>query len=72
MDLLSFDTIVAGLSKMEAQEFPTIEKALQWMEENMEDKPEEMGTEYVYDSKGIRFIKYKGGNAGLRFSELKK
>jgi len=42
------------------------------MEEGMEDKPEEMGTEYVYDSKGIRFIKYKGGNAGLRFSELKK
>jgi len=42
------------------------------MEESMEDKPEEMGTEYVYDSKGIRFIKYKGGNAGLRFSELKK
>jgi Zn/Cd-binding protein ZinT len=42
------------------------------MEEGMEDKPEEMGTEYVYDSKGIRFLKYKGGNAGLRFSELKK
>jgi len=42
------------------------------MEEGMEDKPEEMGTEYIYDSKGIRFIKYKGGNAGLRFSDLKK
>ncbi len=42
------------------------------MEETMEDKPEEMGTEYVYDNKGIRVIKYKGGNVGLRFSELRK
>jgi predicted small lipoprotein YifL len=42
------------------------------MEETMEDKPEEMGTEYVYDAKGIRFIKYKSGIVGLRFSELKK
>jgi hypothetical protein len=27
----------------EAQEFPTIEKALQWMEENMEDISDELG-----------------------------
>jgi hypothetical protein len=42
------------------------------MEESMEEKPDIMGTEYVYDTRGIRFIKYKGGNTGLRFSELKK
>ena len=42
------------------------------MEESMEEKPDIMGTEYVYDARGIRFIKYKGGNTGLRFSELGK
>ena len=42
------------------------------MEESMEEKPDIMGTEYVYDARGIRFIKYKTGNTGLRFSELKK
>jgi hypothetical protein len=47
-------------------------RAIFGMEEAMEDKPEEMGTEYVYDAKGIRIIKYMGGNFGLRFSELKK
>jgi len=47
-------------------------RAIFGMEEAMEDKPEEMGTEYVYDAKGIRVIKYMGGNVGLRFSELKK
>jgi hypothetical protein len=36
---------------------------------------ENMATEYIYDSKGFRFVKYKvGGNTinALRFSELKK
>ena len=36
---------------------------------------ENMATEYVYDSKGFRFVKYKvGGNTinALRFSEIKK
>ena len=33
----------------------------------MEDKPDEKGTEYVYDAKGIRVIKYMGGNVGLHF-----
>jgi len=42
------------------------------MEESMEEKADIMGTEYVYDAKGIRFIKYKNGLTGLRFSELKK
>jgi len=42
------------------------------MEEAMEEKPEVMGTEYSYDSKGIRFIKYKSGINGLRFTELKR
>ena len=42
------------------------------MEESSEEKPEVMGTEYVYDARGIRFIKYKSGINGLRFSELKK
>jgi len=42
------------------------------MEETMEEKSDIMGTEYVYDAKGIRFIKYKNGLTGLRFSELKK
>ena len=42
------------------------------MEESMEEKPDVMGTEYIYDAKGIRFIKYKNGLTGLRFSELKK
>ena len=42
------------------------------MEEAMEEKPEVMGTEYSYDSRGIRFIKYKSGINGLRFTELKK
>jgi hypothetical protein len=42
------------------------------MEESMEEKPDIMGTEYVYDARGIRFIKYKTGNNGLRFSELAK
>jgi hypothetical protein len=42
------------------------------MEESMEEKPDIMGTEYVYDARGIRFIKYKTGNTGLRFSEVGK
>jgi hypothetical protein len=42
------------------------------MEESMEEKADIMGTEYVYDARGIRFIKYKNGITGLRFSELKK
>ena len=42
------------------------------MEESKEDKADIMGTEYVYDARGIRFIKYKSGITGLRFSELKK
>jgi hypothetical protein len=41
-------------------------------EESMEEKADIMGTEYVYDAKGIRFIKYKSGITGLRFSELSK
>jgi hypothetical protein len=39
------------------------------------DNPEDMATEYPYDSKGFRFVKYKvGGNTinALRFTELKK
>jgi len=47
-------------------------RAIFGMEESMEDKPDEMGTEYVYDARGIRFIKYKSGNLGLRFTDLKK
>jgi len=42
------------------------------MEESMEEKADIMGTEYVYDARGIRFIKYKNGITGLRFSELAK
>ena len=42
------------------------------MEESKEEKADIMGTEYVYDARGIRFIKYKSGITGLRFSELKK
>jgi hypothetical protein len=42
------------------------------MEQSVEDKPDEMGTEYVYDSRGIRFIKYKNGITGLRFSDMKR
>ena len=42
------------------------------MEESKEEKADIMGTEYVYDARGIRFIKYKNGITGLRFSELKK
>jgi len=46
-------------------------RAIFGMEEATQDKPEEMGTEYVYDARGIRFIKYKNGIHGLRFSEKK-
>jgi len=42
------------------------------MEETMIDKPDEMGVEYVYDARGIRLIKYKDGNVGLRFANPKK
>jgi len=42
------------------------------MEESSEEKPEVMGTEYAYDARGIRFIKYKSGINGLRFSEPNK
>jgi len=44
------------------------------MEENTED-PNSPGTEYVYDSRGFRFVKYKVGNRtlnALRFTEIKK
>ena len=47
-------------------------RALFGMEELMQDKPDEMGTEYIYDARGIRFIKYKNGINGLRFGEVKK
>ncbi len=42
------------------------------MEEEMIDKPDEMGIEYIYDARGIRFIKYMNGTNGLRFGEIKK
>jgi len=41
-------------------------------EEAMLEKPDEMGVEYVYDARGIRFIKYKNGVNGLRFGDIKK
>ena len=47
-------------------------RAIFGMEESTHEKPEEMGTAYVYDSRGIQFIKYKNGINGLRFTELKK
>ena len=47
-------------------------RAIFGMEESMEDKPDEMGVEYVYDAKGIRFVKYKSWITGLRFSDMKK
>lgn len=47
-------------------------RALFGMEESMQEKPDEMGTEYIYDAKGIRFIKYKSGINGLRFGEVSK
>lgn len=47
-------------------------RAIFGMEETTLEKPDEMGVEYVYDARGIRFIKYKTGINGLRFGELKK
>jgi len=47
-------------------------RAIFGMEETMIDKPDEMGTEYVYDARGIRFIKYKTGINGLRFGDITK
>lgn len=45
------------------------------MEEKMEENAEEMSTEYAYDAKGFRFVKYKVGGKtlnALRFTEMKK
>jgi len=45
------------------------------MEEKMEENAEDMSTEYVYDAKGFRFVKYKVGNKtvnAIRFQEVKK
>ena len=45
------------------------------MEEKVEENAEEMSTEYAYDAKGFRFVKYKVGSKtlnALRFIELKK
>jgi len=47
-------------------------RAIFGMEEEMIDKPDEMGVEYIYDARGIRFIKYMNGTNGLRFGEIKK
>src|SRR5215472_9606893 len=44
-------------------------------EEKTEENAEDQSTEYVYDSKGFRFVKYKVGNKtlnALRFTEMKK
>lgn len=45
------------------------------MEEGMRENPEDMATEYYYDSRGFSFVKFKVGNStvnALRFVELKK
>jgi hypothetical protein len=45
------------------------------MEEKVEDNAEDMSTEYAYDAKGFRFVKYKVGGKtvnALRFFEVKK
>ncbi len=45
------------------------------MEEKVEENAEEMSTEYAYDAKGFRFVKYKVGGKtlnALRFVEVKK
>jgi hypothetical protein len=44
-------------------------------EEKTEENAEDQSTEYVYDSKGFRFVKYKVGGKtvnALRFTEMKK
>jgi hypothetical protein len=44
-------------------------------EEKTEENADDQSTEYVYDAKGFRFVKYKVGNKSvnaLRFTELKK
>lgn len=44
------------------------------MEEGKADNAEDMSTEYSYDSKGFRFVKYKVGArtiSAIRFSEVK-
>ena len=44
-------------------------------EEKTEENAEDQSTEYVYDAKGFRFVKYKVGGKtlnALRFSEVKK
>ena len=44
-------------------------------EEKTEENADDQSTEYVYDSKGFRFVKYKVGNKSvnaLRFTEMKK
>jgi len=42
------------------------------MEESSKEELGEMGTEYIYDARGIRFIKYKSGINGLRLSDFTK
>jgi hypothetical protein len=45
------------------------------MEEAMEENAEDNSTEYSYDSRGFRFVRFKVGNQtvnALRFSELKR
>lgn len=41
-------------------------------EESVTDKPSDMATEYLYDAKGFRFIKYKNGINSLHFGEVTK
>jgi hypothetical protein len=44
------------------------------MEEAVEENADDMSTEYSYDSKGFRFVKYKVGNRtvnAIRFSEMR-
>jgi len=45
------------------------------MEEAMEENADDMSTEYSYDSRGFRFVKYKVGArtiSAIRFSEMKR
>jgi hypothetical protein len=44
------------------------------MEEAVEENAEDMSTEYSYDSKGFRFVKYRVGGRminAIRFSEMR-
>jgi len=65
----------AKLKKLLASGDLKLMRELLGMEESVEENAEDMSTEYVYDSRGFRFVKFKiGGKTvnALRFIEVKK